>query len=65
MNPKHTIEITIDEAGNITGIVQGVQGKSCSDISKFLDTMGVVKEDRHTDDYHKTPKQGITQGTGK
>lgn len=63
MNPKHTIDISIDEEGKITSEVKGITGSACTQISKFLDDLGTVTEDRHTSDYYKTPKQGITVKT--
>lgn len=60
---QHTIIIEIGEDGSITGEVKGVTGKSCSDISKWLDELGEVTEDRHTPDYYK-PDQSIRR-TGK
>jgi len=59
-DPKHTIEISIDEEGKITSEVKGVTGQACSNISKFLDSLGTVQEDRHTDDYWKKPKQSVS-----
>jgi len=53
-----TIEITIDEEGQTTGEVKGVQGPSCSDISKFLDELGEVVEDRPTPDYYRQAHVG-------
>ena len=53
-----TIEITIDEEGQTTGEVKGIQGPSCSDISKFLDELGEVVEDRPTPDYYRQARVG-------
>ena len=51
--PKHTITIEISADGQISGEVHGVKGTSCSDITKWLDELGEVKEDRHTPDYYQ------------
>lgn len=56
---KHEIDISIDEIGHITATVGGVSGQACSDISKWLDQIGVVTEDRHTQDYYKSPDQNV------
>jgi hypothetical protein len=37
-----------------------VTGSACSDISKFLDQLGVVEEDRKTADFFRPAKQGVT-----
>lgn len=50
---KHSIEIVITADGTITGEVKGVKGTSCSDISKWLDELGEVTEDRHTPDFYQ------------
>jgi hypothetical protein len=60
MEPKHSIFIEIDESGKVQATVQGVTGQACSNISKFLDSLGTVQEDRHTDDYWKKPKQSVS-----
>ena len=51
----HEIEIEIDADGKVTGTVLGVSGSACTDISKFLDELGEVVEDRHTQDYFRPP----------
>ena len=53
--PAHEIEIEIDEYGMITGKVLGINGAACSGISKFLDELGEVLEDRKTNDYFRPP----------
>lgn len=63
--PKHTIDICINEFGKVEATVQGVTGTACSDISKFLDALGKVEEDKHTSDYFKKPGQGVTISSGK
>lgn len=52
-NQPHTLIVEINPDGTVTGEVKGVTGKSCSDISKWLDELGDVKEDRHTADWYK------------
>ncbi len=62
MNPTPntpTIDIVISEDGQITGTVHGVTGPSCSDISKWLDSLGEVVEDKHTPDYYQTNQQTV------
>lgn len=50
---KHTIEVTIDEKGNVTGTVKGVAGRACEGLSAWLDKLGEVTVDEHTADYDK------------
>ena len=66
MNPTpaapHTIDIEIAPDGQITGTVKGVTGPACSDISKWLNSLGEVTEDQHTPDYYKTTQQTFQAG---
>lgn len=57
MTPPHEIEITIDADGNVTGEVHGISGPQCGPISKWLDSLGDVVEDRNTPDYNRTASQ--------
>jgi hypothetical protein len=59
----HTIEIVITEDGKITSVTKGVDGPACSEISKWLDSLGTVEEDSQTADYRKPARQGIGNGT--
>lgn len=56
---KHEIVIEIAPDGKITGTVQGITGSSCSDISKWLDSLGVVEEDKPTPDFFQATKPGV------
>jgi hypothetical protein len=62
MNTPHSIEIVIDENGQIKSEVKGVAGADCSKLSKWLDDLGAVTEDRHSPDYYKTAKQTVKVG---
>ena len=57
MNKKE-IEIIIDKSGEVKLTVKGAKGKSCLDLSKFLeDGLGEVRERKHTPDfYEKEPE---------
>ena len=48
-----TITVELDPKGNLTALVEGVAGPSCSEISQFLDIMGVVMLDDPTDDFYQ------------
>lgn len=49
----HTIDVMITEDGEIKATVQGIQGSACADISKFLDQLGKVVEDKKTPDFYQ------------
>ena len=51
MTTPHEIIVIIDTNGNIESEVKGVKGPECSKISAWLDKLGIVTEDRKTDDY--------------
>lgn len=55
----HEIEITIEPDGKITSTVNGVEGPSCSELTKWLEELGVVEVDLPTVDYRKFPRQGV------
>jgi len=61
-NKPHVIEIVIDELGKLTSEVMGIEGKECTDLTKWLDELGKVEVDKHTSDYYKKPKQTIKIG---
>ncbi len=48
-----TIEVNIDEQGDIEATVQGVAGPGCADVGKFLDELGQVTEDQNTAEFYQ------------
>ena len=53
MNKKE-IEITIDKNGEVTLSVKGAKGKTCLDLTKFLeDGLGEVHERKHTAEFYE------------
>lgn len=56
---SHTILIEITPQGDFSAEVNGVQGPQCSDISKWLDSLGNVELDEKTPDYYKKGKQTV------
>lgn len=67
MPQPHEITLTFDEEGNISAVVEGIAGPSCSDASKWLDDLGNVVQDIATPDYYTTPVArvlGLDAGTG-
>ncbi len=55
MRQPHTIEIEITPQGEVKATVQSVKGAACVDISKFLDELGDVVEDRATAEMYEQP----------
>jgi len=55
MSQPHTIEIEITAQGEVKATVQGVKGAACADISRFLDELGDVVEDRATTEMYEQP----------
>lgn len=47
------IVVEIDPSGAMTALVEGVAGPSCSEISAFLDQMGIVTSDEATSDFYQ------------
>lgn len=60
--PKHTIEVEINEEGRIVSEAKGVKGKSCSELTKWLDALGRVEVDKKTSDYFKDDNQTVRIG---
>ncbi len=55
----HSIEIIIDENGNLKSTVLGVEGPACEMISQFLKELGKARVDQKTADYFKKPKNTV------
>lgn len=62
MAEKHEIILTIAPDGSFTSEVKGVKGPRCSDLTKWVKSLGIVTEDKSTDDFFKQDGQGITTG---
>lgn len=53
MNKKE-IEVTIDKNGEVKLLVKGAKGKTCLDLTKFLeDGLGEVRERKHTPEFYE------------
>lgn len=49
----HTIKVTITPEGKVVTEVQGVKGPACEDLTRFLDALGPMVEDRPTAAYYE------------
>ncbi|MBN1923056.1 MAG: DUF2997 domain-containing protein [Anaerolineae bacterium] len=52
------ITVTISSDGKITTVVNGIAGPSCGAATKFLEELGAVVEDRHTDEFYVAEETG-------
>lgn len=57
-----TITVEIDQSGNMTALVEGVAGPVCSEISQFLDSMGVITVDDPTGDFYQEATEAVYEG---
>lgn len=48
-----TINVEIDEQGNVKATVEGVAGPACAEVSAFLDRLGPVEVDENTPDFYQ------------
>ncbi len=49
------IKITIALDGSLSYTVAGLKGKSCRDLTKAIDALGVVTETKNTSEYCELP----------
>ena len=53
------IDVIIKKDGSIEYTVKGVKGKSCKDLTKFIDKLSdAVKETKNTSEFYEQPKTG-------
>jgi hypothetical protein len=64
LNVPHEIVIEVTKEGETKTTVEGVAGPACSDLSAFLDMLGVVVEDQPTDDFYQTVEADEEVGLG-
>ena len=62
MKQPHTITIVITPDGKLTSEVKGIAGADCAMLTKWLNELGQVEVDKHTDDYYKRPQQMVKVG---
>ena len=58
MTQPHTIEIEINDEGEISSTVRGIQGESCADLTQWLEDLGAVVEHHRTADYYRRQRTG-------
>jgi len=60
MSDQHQIVIKINPDGTMTSEVKGVSGSKCTTLSAWVNQLGQVTEDKHTDDFYKEDGQVVT-----
>lgn len=60
MSDQHQIIVKIKADGTMTSEVKGVNGAKCSTLSAWVNQLGQVVEDKHTEDFYKEDGQVIT-----
>ncbi len=63
MATPHKIAIVIKPDGEMHTEVQGVAGPACGPLGEWLDTLGKVVRDEHTDDYDRSVFTGQALAT--
>jgi hypothetical protein len=53
VSSEYSIDIKINEQGEIESTVNGVQGPSCEDLTAWLEELGTTVEHRHTEDFYR------------
>lgn len=60
------ITFTVAPDGTVTSVVNGVAGPKCTDLTKFLDALGQVTEDRKTSEFYQPViNTGLKVGGGQ
>ncbi len=59
----HTLIVEILPDGSIKSTVKGVKGKKCTELSAWIDKLGEVVVDRHTEDFGKGSEQTVSVHT--
>lgn len=57
---EHKIILDIKRDGTMTSEVKGISGAKCTTASEWVNQVGAVTEDKHTDDFYKQDGQTIT-----
>lgn len=64
MSDDHQITISIKPDGSLSSEVSGIAGTKCTTLSAWVNQLGQVTEDKHTEDYYKPDEQAIIQPNG-
>jgi hypothetical protein len=59
MPEEYSIDVVINEEGEIESTVNGVMGPSCEELTSWLENLGDTVEHYHTPDYNR--QQGRSQ----
>jgi len=54
----HSIKITLNKDGTMDSVVEGVQGPSCDQLTKWLEDLGTVEHVEPTADYFQATDLG-------
>lgn len=58
---NETIEVTIDENGNVTFHAKGIKGSGCHDLlNEFAKDLGTIKDRKKTGEYYEKAKTGTS-----
>lgn len=58
---EYTIEVTINEDGEVEATVGNIKGTGCEGLTQFLEELGNTVEHRSTTDYRR--HQGVNRRT--
>lgn len=64
LTPAHEIMIEIGPGGTVKSTVVGLTGPACTAASAWVDSLGTVTRDEHTEDYDREAGQGTTTKQG-
>lgn len=56
---RYTIEFEIEPSGEFTAKLNGIKGKACHEVMKFLDDMGVVLIDAPTEEFFQKEEERL------
>ena len=51
------IKVIIKKDGTLEVSVNGIKGKKCKDVTKFIEGLGDIESTKNTSEYHEAPEQ--------
>ncbi len=57
--PPHEIILKTDDEGNLIATVEGIKGPGCTDVSKWLDSLGNVTDHKKRTSYYATAESSV------